>query len=246
MNIEAYFDRIQYLKIETKEEQLKFITNLQESQIMSIAFENLDIIDNKQVNLDIDSIFDKVITQKRGGICYELNGLFNELLVSLNFDSHLISADIFGSNEKGTHASILLTISNEKYIIDVGYGDISRQPIPLNGEVVKDISGTYMAQQINDKTFDIIKITNKNETKNLYRLYTNEKNLDDFDKALEYNTFSSESVFNKNKLTTLATPSGRVTLLNTKLIITNNDEKKIFEDVESNSILKKYFNISSS
>jgi len=62
---------------------------------LHIPFENLDIHYNKHIKLNIDSIYQKIIENKRGGFCYELNSLFYELLISLEFNAKMISARVF-------------------------------------------------------------------------------------------------------------------------------------------------------
>ena len=65
---------------------------------MSIPFENLDIHNNVPIKLSIEKIFDKVVNQNRGGLCYELNGLFYELLNAIGFDVKIISARVFNQD----------------------------------------------------------------------------------------------------------------------------------------------------
>jgi N-hydroxyarylamine O-acetyltransferase len=45
--------------------------------------------------LDTDALFDKIVRRRRGGFCYELNGLFAALLRELGFDATLKSAKVF-------------------------------------------------------------------------------------------------------------------------------------------------------
>lgn len=41
----------------------------------SVPFENLDIMNKIEIQLDKDYLWEKVVCRRRGGICYELNGL---------------------------------------------------------------------------------------------------------------------------------------------------------------------------
>ena len=90
LNIEQYLNRINY-KGEIKP-NIKVLTELQKIHLFNVPFENLDIHNKIPIELDIDRIYEKIVLNNRGGFCYELNGLFYELLLFLNFDAKRISA----------------------------------------------------------------------------------------------------------------------------------------------------------
>ncbi len=52
----------------------------------AVPFEDYDIHLGVPLSLDPDRLFDKIVTRRRGGFCYELNGLFAALLRGLGFD----------------------------------------------------------------------------------------------------------------------------------------------------------------
>ena len=73
-NISTYFKRINYTGpagVDTAT-----LHALMRHQLFSVPFENLDVQAGKVVSLAPDDIADKVLTQGRGGYCYEVNGLF--------------------------------------------------------------------------------------------------------------------------------------------------------------------------
>src|SRR5437016_1727482 len=67
---------------------------LQLAHLQSVPFENLDIHLNHPIILDLNAIYEKVVTRRRGGFCYELNGLFGWLLEALGFQVKLLSASV--------------------------------------------------------------------------------------------------------------------------------------------------------
>ena len=83
MNHLDYLKRINYSG--SLEPSLKVLKQLQQAHLMSVPFENLDIHYGRTIELDLDKIFNKVVVDHRGGFCYELNGLFGELLSMLGF-----------------------------------------------------------------------------------------------------------------------------------------------------------------
>src|SRR5262249_9039065 len=64
--------------------------------MLSVPFENLDIHLGRPIVLDDDVFFDKIVERRRGGFCYELNGLFAALLRELGFDVTMLSAGVAG------------------------------------------------------------------------------------------------------------------------------------------------------
>jgi len=70
MNTETYLNRINY----QGEIQINLATlvELQKAHLQTIPFENLDIHYKRKIILDIQSIYSKIISNKRGGFCYEL------------------------------------------------------------------------------------------------------------------------------------------------------------------------------
>ena len=78
MNISEYLARINYSK--SAQPDSKTLHALQLAHMQNIPFENLDIGLGRKINLDLESLWEKIVINKRGGFCYELNGLFACLL----------------------------------------------------------------------------------------------------------------------------------------------------------------------
>ena len=79
MEIAAYLSRIQYQG--GLEPNLENLRNLQVAHLLHVPFENLDI--HRKVEIDLEGSYEKIVKRNRGGFCYELNGLFYELLEAL-------------------------------------------------------------------------------------------------------------------------------------------------------------------
>ncbi len=60
-----------------------------------MPFENLDIGLGRPLSLALPALFDKIVTRRRGGFCYELNGLFGWLLQSLGYSVTYLSARVY-------------------------------------------------------------------------------------------------------------------------------------------------------
>lgn len=60
------------------------LRSLQAAHLRRIPFENLSIHLGEPISLDIDDLADKILRRRRGGFCFELNGLFAQLLAFLH------------------------------------------------------------------------------------------------------------------------------------------------------------------
>ena len=98
MNVQKYLERIGIVEI--SEPSINFLKQLQAAHLLNIPFENLDIHYGNEIILDISKLYEKIVINGRGGFCYELNGLFCELLILLGFKVRRISANVH-NKEKG-------------------------------------------------------------------------------------------------------------------------------------------------
>ncbi|HEX8536198.1 MAG TPA: arylamine N-acetyltransferase, partial [Cystobacter sp.] len=105
---------------------------LHRRHIESIPFENLDIHSQRPIVLDEAAFFEKIIRQRRGGFCYELNGLFAALLRALGFQVAYLSGRVSsdGVRDDGPEFDhLLLEVTwNGSWLVDVGFGDAFAEP----------------------------------------------------------------------------------------------------------------------
>ncbi|MBB5181190.1 N-hydroxyarylamine O-acetyltransferase [Planomicrobium koreense] len=248
MDSTAYLKRFHAFPVE--ELYLQDLAKLQSLHMQHVPFENLDVIRKKPIYLNLETIFDKIVNHKRGGYCYELNGLFHWLLQDLGFDAKLISATVLKPDgtaaKKDTHAAILVELDTP-YLIDVGFGDSTVSPIPLGGERHADHSGTYRIEELEDGFYQLIRQENGDEgdERILYRFNTDEKKLADFHEGCVFNQVSSESTFTHDDLATRATEDGRITLSGDVLIRTEDGGKKkrSLSPEEKVKVLKEEFGL---
>lgn len=244
-------DPIKYLKRFNahphKENYLQDLARLQSLHMQQIPFENLDVIRKVPIYLNLESIYDKVVNQRRGGYCYELNGLFCWLLQELGFDAKMISATVMkpdGSFAKAdTHAAIIVDLDTP-YLVDAGFGDSTISPIPLGGERHTDNSGTYSINEIQEEIYQLSR-ENDGEEKVLYQFTLEEKHLHDFHEGCVFNQVSEESTFTHHDIVTRATPEGRVTLTDSTLTRTINGkkDKREITQAEKTELLRDEFGI---
>ena len=145
MNINNYCNRIHFsgdVKI-----NLETLKALHRQQLYHIPFENFDIVNKQRVILDIKHLENKIVKKRRGGFCYELNGLFFELLKQIGFDAKMISARVFNLagelGEEFDHMAIVVQLE-KTYLVDVGFGASFHEPLLLEtGIKQKDVAGFF-------------------------------------------------------------------------------------------------------
>ena len=197
MNTDAYLARIG-LEPDDLEVDNETLRILQRKHLLSVPFENLDIHWKRPIVLDVDRFYAKVIEEKRGGFCYELNGLFNELLLSLGFTTRLISARVFNGSEHGPefdHAAIIVTIGDDEYLADVGFGDFTAEPLRYGlGVEQQDETGIFLIRRFDGEYLEVAK-KEDGEGKSLYIFKDIARKLSDFSEMCDFQQYSPESAF---------------------------------------------------
>lgn len=247
MDIKAYLERIQYQK------EIKVCKNvlfdLQKSHLQNVPFENLDIHYHNKIVLDLDSFFSKIVTNKRGGFCYELNGLFYHLLKAIGFDVKMVSGRVYSEDEvygnEFDHLAIVASIDEQKYLVDVGFGKFSLKPLEIEfGIELHDPFGMFQFDR-HDSNYLRINEFQKGHLVPQYIFSTKERALSEFEGMSTFHQQSKESHFTQKKVISMVTANGRITLTNNlvKIITGEREEDILFEEEEFEFYLKKYFNI---
>jgi N-hydroxyarylamine O-acetyltransferase len=135
--LNAYLERIGYQGAVRPD--LGTLTALHRAHLFTIPYENLEIHREGYIPIQMDEIFQKVIVNRRGGWCYEMNGLLGWALREIGFDVTLMGSTVNrqpnGKNIEGNHL-ILQVKLDRPYLADVGFGNGLLEPIPLE-------AGTY-------------------------------------------------------------------------------------------------------
>ena len=138
MDLGAYLERINFRgSLDVNAQTLR---ELQVAHLLTVPFENLSIHADEPIVLEEEALFDKVVRRRRGGFCYELNGLFAALLRGLGFDVSMLSARV-ARNDGGftpdyDHMTILVSL-DQRWLVDVGFGDAFRHPLIVDSVAVQ-------------------------------------------------------------------------------------------------------------
>jgi N-hydroxyarylamine O-acetyltransferase len=132
MQLNAYLARIGYKEAITP--TLECLTAIHRCHALAIPYENLDVQLGVPVSQRIGAIYDKIVTRRRGGWCYEMNGLLGWALREIGFDVMRVASGVRrkerGDSALGNHLVLLVRLERT-YLADLGLGDGIREPIPL-------------------------------------------------------------------------------------------------------------------
>lgn len=108
--------------------------NLHRAHLLAIPFENIDVQVRERRPFTIDTAYEKLVEQQRGGWCYEMNGLFGWALRELGFDVVYVAGAVNrqknGDRALMNHLALIVRL-DQPFLADVGFGNGLLAPIPL-------------------------------------------------------------------------------------------------------------------
>jgi N-hydroxyarylamine O-acetyltransferase len=223
---------------------------LHEAHLLAVPFENLDIALKREIVLDLDRLFDKIVTRRRGGFCYELNGLFASLLRSIGFDLDLLAARV--ANGEGVlgpeydHMALLVRCEGKRWLADVGFGDSFRTPIDLDDASPQpggDPLGRAWSVRDDGGELGMVQHEADGSSRVGYAFTLTPRALEEYAPMCVYQQTSPESHFTRRRICSRATPAGRVSLADERLIVTTREgrrEEPVPEHARSSVLLREF------
>jgi N-hydroxyarylamine O-acetyltransferase len=265
----GYLDRINAahpLDGEAPRPSLGALRRLHEAHMLAVPFENLSIHYGQPIILETAALYDKIVRRRRGGFCYELNGLFAWLLGQLGFDVTMLSAEVAGSdgafNPPYDHLALLVRqLDGADWLADVGFGDSFRQPLRFQPEVEQDgadgrVYRLRASQNRRDETGEQPQhpywlVEQRGDAQGeqwepAYRFTLQPHDLADFEERCRYQQTSPDSHFTQKRICSLALPQGRVSLSDQRLITTiqgKREERVLSSEEEYREVLAQLFGV---
>lgn len=247
LDINAYLKRINYRgSLAPNAETLRA---LQVAHLMAVPFENLSIHAGELIVLDDEALFEKIVVRRRGGFCYEANGLFAALLRELGFEVAMLSGGV--ANAEGgfgrdfDHMTLMVTL-DERWLADVGFGDSFVEPLLLDKRE-EQRQGTRTLRIDDDGTHLILMQRDDGEDWKAQSRFTLQPyQYADYAEMCHYHQTSPESHFTQGRICSRLTPQGRVTLSEMRLIETVNGkrvERVLTNEEEYAAALRERFGI---
>lgn len=221
----------------------KTLRKLHERHLYSVPFENLDI-GRRPIVIDEAAFVRKIVEERRGGFCYELNGAFAALLRSIGFEVTLLSAGVAreagGFGPEFDHLALLVPADGDRWLTDVGFGDSFVLPRRFAVDTDQgDPAGTFRISR-DGEAFVLMR-----DGKPQYRFTLTPHALEEYAPLCHYHQTSPQSSFTQKSVCSLATPSGRITLSGRRLITTENNRRseRDLNQAEWESALRDLFGV---
>ena len=228
MDVNAYLERIGAERPAAP--TLDALADLTVAHLYSVPFENLDIADGRRLSVDVETIHDKVVARRRGGFCYELNGLFAWLLRELGYDVTLLAAEVPEPRDGGPRHPrahlVLLVELDGPYLVDVGWGEAYRGPFALGaGNEHTDAGlGSYLLEEMDGRWQ--VREQSEGRSRVAYRFDLTAHDLADFAEACRWQETESP-FFTGRRFCSIATPRGRTTLMDDRLIVSAEGQRTL-------------------
>jgi N-hydroxyarylamine O-acetyltransferase len=211
-----YFDRIHYAR--TPKIDLQTLQDLHLLHLQRIPYENLDVFCHQPIRLDRETLTQKMLLRRRGGYCFEQNGLFLMVLTELGFNCRANLARVHRNRpEPGgrTHQINLVELEGKTWVCDVGFGGSGfRQPLLLQPGVESEQLGeSYRLEERAEHGFYLLRKSG-DAWLPLYTFKIEALLPIDIEMGNFYASNCPDYVFRKVIMGTRMTAQGRVTLLN--------------------------------
>ncbi|MEG1727466.1 MAG: arylamine N-acetyltransferase [Acidaminococcaceae bacterium] len=230
--IDTYLHRLGIKQLPVDMKEALFL--LQARHLYSIPFENLDIVANKPISLNDDDIFEKLIVNKRGGYCFELNQSFYCLLKALGYKVATYCArvwiDGFATTPKKIHQAVVVNINGESYVAEVGFGNAVAplSPLLLTSGIVQRQGEQAYVFVLDEQWGWILKVQIGEKWQEIFSFDETIKDYDsDFELGSFFCQYAQESPFSKGAIVFMRTETGRKSLVGKTVQIVHGGQQMV-------------------
>lgn len=190
------------------------LASLQKAHIMSVPYENYDIWSDASSSLAYDVLFDKIVTRRRGGYCFELNGLFGWLLRELGYEVE----EYFGRWLKDEplkvparrHRILKVKVDGKDFIADVGVGQRTfLTPLEFVYDKVQNREDVDYRIMKNERNESVVECMSDGKWVQVYSFDSAPQSPIDFTYVHYFCSKEPSSVFRKNLFVHLPVSGGR-------------------------------------
>lgn len=140
--VRQYFERIGLTMPEQIKADGEFLEKIYRAHVTHIPYENIDYLNLEKKEITIDRLFRQVVTEKRGGVCYDLNALLGEVLNSLGYEAYPVIADHYRTHMENTvyrHSGLIVKdCSGGVWLSDVGDSfSGAMKPLRLQEDIIQ-------------------------------------------------------------------------------------------------------------
>jgi N-hydroxyarylamine O-acetyltransferase len=220
LDFNAYFDRIEYSG--GQKPTAETLRDLHVAHATHIPFENLDVMLRRPIRLDLESLNEKLVRNRRGGYCFEQNLFFAAVLERLGFAVTLLQARVRLRAQRvlpRTHVALLVDLAGERWLADLGFGSCGLiAPISLAVGEYQQFAWTYRLARESDLW--VLRAPVGGVWQDLYVFTLEPQMAVDFEAPNHYVSTHPESRFVQTLTVQRVAPETRHVLRNTELTST--------------------------
>jgi N-hydroxyarylamine O-acetyltransferase len=195
---------------------------LHRAHLLAVPFENLSIHLAEPISLAEGDLLEKIVTRRRGGFCYELNGAFALLLQALGARVTRVAARVHGDGRLGPpfdHLALVVRLADGSgpWLADVGFGSHSTYPLRYDSRDGQDDPGGWFL--LADTPAGDVDVSRDGQPQ--YRIERRERSLADFRPTCWWQQTSPESHFTQSTICSRLTEDGRISISGRTLIRTS-------------------------
>ncbi len=216
MDIKKYFARLGLEYTPDLKPDSELLKKIHLAHCTHVPYENLDMLRGIPTSLSEDALFSKIVEQGRGGLCFELNGCFGNLLRALGYTVTDYAARYLRGESTipmRRHRVLKVQAIDGTWLCDVGIGEVAqREPIELTEGLEQPQFGEVYKLTKEDFLGWVLWDFHKGSWRKFYS-FTEEPQLTvDFGAANFYCEMHPDSPFNKTEMFAMKTLTGRITL----------------------------------
>lgn len=249
-NVQAYLQRIGYTGGLAR--NAATLAQLQELHLHHVPYENLDILQGKPISLEIEALYHKIVTRRRGGYCFELNALFGWLLRQLGYQvaDHVgrFWRDEPNPPPKRRHHVLKVEVEGNSYLCDVGVGGIvPKRPLLIADGATQEQDGEIYRLRRDEAYGWFVDEQKRGDWHPIYS-FTEEPQLPkDYVMASFWCEHAPDSIFRQQAMLAIRTREGRNTASGREFRIFGSEGVAVFtpdSEAAYDEALQRYFGIS--
>lgn len=223
LDLDAYLTRISLAAAPPVDED--GLRALHRGQSLAMPFENFDVLLGRAIALDVGSLEAKLVRRRRGGYCFELNGLMLAALAALGFEARPLLARVLFQRDLArglggrTHQISLVRLEGREWIVDVGFGGLTlRAPIPLEADVVHEQQGETYRLRRDEELGWVLESAWQDAWAPLYAFTLDRVHTSDIEMSHHYTSTHPASSFTQHARISRLLPEGRVTMQGERVV----------------------------
>ncbi|WP_250526622.1 arylamine N-acetyltransferase [Caballeronia sp. GAWG2-1] len=234
IDLPAYYKRIGYDQTQHTAATLETLRALHALHPQAIPFENLDVLLGRPVRLDLASVQRKLVTNARGGYCYEHNLLFRRVLEALGFRARGYAGRVLWGRDDPAmppraHMLLIVDLDEGPFLTDVGFGGMTLSaPLALKSGLEQITPhGAFRLDGIETGTMlpgYILNAYIDGDWKPVYRFDLDPQYDVDYEMSNHFVSTYPSSVFVNNLLAARLAPGKRYGLFNRRLSVHDDRE----------------------